>query len=405
MSEQVPEFDPFVPFRPERAEADREVLRILRGSCPVKHQPDGSWLVTTADGGRQVLERIDDFGGTFGNYEGVDVDDIILPAIPEPLHSLVRRGVNASVAYHRSITVEPFLRDLVTRLLGEAFTECEARGSVDLYQVVLLPVPASAIAHLLGVPAEDRPLFTRWGDELIERQLDGDNFNKPVAELHPEFAAYLDAHIARRRAEGLTGDDSVSRMIREGERGDYPMSDRMIRTQLMNLLVAGNETTRNLLGSLFYLLAADPDLEQRVRANRELVPNLIEEVLRLEPPVRFLVRRCSHDTTLQDAAVEQGATMLVSFEGVNRDERAIDRPDELDLNRENPRDHISFGSGAHICPGAFLARLEAQVVLETYLDLVATMRLADGAVYEPHPVYWARGPISLRVVLEAAGSA
>jgi cytochrome P450 len=188
-------------------------------------------------------------------------------------------------------------------------------------------------------------------------------------------------------------------MIREGDRGDRPMSDRMIRTQLMNLLVAGNETTRNLLGSLFYLLATDPELDARLRADRSLIANFIEETLRLEPPVRFLVRRCAHDTTLQGTPLESGATMLLSFESSNRDGAAIERPDELDLARPNPREHLSFGAGAHICPGAFLARLEAQVVLETYFDVVETMRLAEGAVYEPHPVYWARGPVSLTVVL------
>jgi cytochrome P450 len=138
------------------------------------------------DGARQVLERIEDFGGTFGDYSGIDPDEIILPALKEPLHSLVRRGVNASVAYHRSITVEPFLRELVTTLFEDAFAACAAHGSVDVYDVVLLPVPASAIAHLLGVPAEDRPLFTQWGDELIARQLESDNFNRPVGDLHPD---------------------------------------------------------------------------------------------------------------------------------------------------------------------------------------------------------------------------
>ena len=91
-----------------------------------------------------------------------------------------------------------------------AVEKCEADGQVDLYQSVLLPVPASVIAHLLGVPQEDREKFTTWGDELCEIQLEGDNFNKPVGDLHPKFAAYLDRHIAQRKAEGATGSDRTT---------------------------------------------------------------------------------------------------------------------------------------------------------------------------------------------------
>ena len=136
-------FDPWLPFRPERAEADLQSIHLLQSECPVKQRDDGAWLVTSADGVRQVLGRIEDFGGTFGDYSGVNPDDVILPGLGEPLHTMIRRGVNASVAYQRSVTVKPYLRDLVTQLVGEALAECEAKGSSDIYQTVLLPVPAS----------------------------------------------------------------------------------------------------------------------------------------------------------------------------------------------------------------------------------------------------------------------
>ena len=400
MSDQQTTFDPWIPFRRERAAADLAGIRHLQATCPVKRQPDGKWLITTGTGVREVFERIEDFSGTFGDYSNINPDEIILPGIAEPLHSLVRRGVNASVAYHRSVTVQPYLVDLVTQLLTEAMAECEASGSVDIYREVLLPVPAAVIAHLLGVPTEHRALFTQWGDELCERQLEGDNFDRPVGDLHPEFAAYLDEHIARRKAEGATGDDSISRMMRQSTQDGQSMSDRMIRTQLINLLVAGNETTRNLLGSLFYILATNATLSRHLNDDRTLIPNFVEETLRLEPPVRFIVRRCSQTTTVHETTLESGDTVLVSLEGANRDGAVTTEPDELDLHRPHPRDHLAFGAGPHICPGAFLARLEAQVVLETFFDLVSTMALAKGAEYVPHPIYWARGPISLTVTLE-----
>jgi cytochrome P450 len=395
-------FDPWIPFQRERADADLAAIRDLQSSCPVSQQPDGKWLVTTADGVRSVFERIEDFGGTFGDYTNVDPDDIILPGIPEPLHAVVRRGVNASVAYHRSVTVEPFLRELVANLLRNAFATQDTDGSVDIYQAVLLPVPAAVIAHLVGVPAEHTALFTRWGDELCERQLEGENFNRPVGDLHPEFASYLDEHIANRKAEGAVGDDSISRMMRQSTQDGTPMSDRMIRTQLMNLLVAGNETTRNLLGSMFWLLSNDAALLAQLRDDRSLIETFVEETLRLEPPVRFIVRRCSRPAVVDGTEVHPGDTVLISIEGANRDERAVDAADTLDLVRPHARDHLAFGAGPHICPGAFLARLEARVVLETFLDRVSAMTMAEGAEYVPHPIYWARGPVSLRVTLDRA---
>ena len=351
-----------------------------------------------------MLDRIDDFGGTFGDYSDLDPDEIILPGLGEPLHRMIRRGVNASVAYHRSVTIKPYLEELVKRLVTSSIAECEASGVVDIYQHVLLPVPASVIAHLLGVPQEDRALFTRWGDELCARQLEGENFNRPVGDLHPEFAGYLDSHIARRRAEGMSGKDSITRMMQAAVREGQPMSDRMVRTQLMNLLVAGNETTRNLLGSLFYRLATDQPFQQSLRADRSLIPKFVEEMLRLESPVRFVVRRCSNQSDLEGTAVEPGDTVLVSIEAANRDPDAFERPDELDLHRQSPREHVAFGAGPHICPGAFLARLEATVVLETYLDLIEETILVPGTAYEPNPMYWARGPVTLPVVLRAAAS-
>lgn len=395
-------YDPWLPFDPEREPANRSAIRQLQAQCPVAQRPDGGWLVTSASGVRQVLERIEDFGGTFGNYAHLDADEIILPGLPEPLHSLVRRGVNASVAYHRSVTVTPYLVDLTQRLVRAALETCREQGSVDLYRAVLRDIPSAVIAHLLGVPEDDRVFFTQWGDELCERQMEGDNFDQGVGELHPEFAAYLDAHIAERKSMTTEGQDSISRMIRVAQDMEAePMSDRMIRTQLMNLLVAGNETTRNLLGSLFYRIATDPEHARQLRAEPSLVENAVEETLRIESPVRFTVRRCSHTTTLDGQELDPSGPILVSIEAANRDPEQFDHPDEFDLHRARPRDHLAFGSGPHICPGAFLARLEGRVVVETFLEMVAETRLVDGARYIPNPISWARGPIELPVILTA----
>jgi len=178
-----------------------------------------------------------------------------------------------------------------------------------------------------------------------------------------------------------------------------PMSDRMIRTQLMFLLVAGNETTRNLLGSLFYRLATDSEHMKKLQAEPSLVENAVEETLRIEPPVRFVVRRCAHATDLEGTEIDPDQPVLVSIEAANRDAAVFERPDEFDMHREHPRDHVTFGAGPHICPGAFLARLEGRVVVETFLEFVEDVHLVDGAGYVANPISWARGPVELPVVL------
>jgi len=393
-------YDPWLPFDPGREPANRNAIRELQSKCPVAHRPDGAWIITGGAAAREALERIEDFGGTFGNYAHLDREEVILPGLAEPQHSIVRRGVNASVAYHRSVTVIPYLRDLTQRLLADALETCRTNGSVDLYTAVLRDIPSAVIAHLLGVPEDDRALFTRWGDELCELQMEGDNFNKSFADLHPEFAAYVDAHIAQRRSMTDTGQDSISRMIQVAESMDAePMSDRMIRTQLMFLLVAGNETTRNLLGSLFYRLATDSEHMKKLQAEPSLVENAVEETLRIEPPVRFVVRRCAHATDLEGTEIDPDQPVLVSIEAANRDAAVFERPDEFDMHREHPRDHVTFGAGPHICPGAFLARLEGRVVVETFLEFVEDVHLVDGAGYVANPISWARGPVELPVVL------
>ena len=366
--------------------------------CPVADRPDGASVVTSASGVRQVLERIEDFGGTFGNYADLDPDEVILPGLPEPLHSIVRRGVNVSVAYHRSVYVTLYLIDLTQRLLRGGPSLARVRLSRSVRAAVLRDIPSAVVAHLLGVPEDDRVHFTLWGDGLCELQMQGDNFDKVVEELHPEFAAYLDAHIAQRRTLGEEGQDNISRMIRVAEDMEAePMSDLMIRTELMNLLVAGNETTRNLLGSLFYRMATDPGACSAIsRSDRSLVENAVEETLRIEPPVRFTVRRCSHSTTLDGQELDPSEPILVSIEAANRDPELFEHPDDFDMQRGRPKDHLSFGSGAHICRGAFLARLEGRVVVETFLDMVEDTRLVDGAGYVPNPISWGGVPSNSR---------
>jgi cytochrome P450 len=182
----------------------------------------------------------------------------------------------------------------------------------------------------------------------------------------------------------------------EGER----LSARMVRTQTMFLIIAGNETTRNVIGNCVYRLASDLALQEELRRDPALVPALIEETLRLDAPVQLLGRTCMRPLELAGVPIEEGDRVLFHLASANRDPAAFEDPDAFRLGRRNARDHVGFGAGAHVCPGAYLARMESRVVLETLLARKELIALAPGYTWDPNPVFWALGPRTLRVTLQ-----
>ena len=387
-------FDPYAPGSDERYEA----MARVRAAGGVAETPSG-WYVATAAGVRAGLFDVERFVGSFVDTSRMHPDDVMLSAIPEPRHGRIRRIVNGAIAGHRTAQAEPFVREQARALVERALEAARAAGRVDLVREAVDPLPSTVIAHMLGVPVADQERFRSWSDELLAAQ--GASNNAGLAELHPEFGAYIQALIDARRKSSDPPDDIVTRLIQtevEGER----LSDRMIRTQTMFLIVAGNETTRNLIGSCLHRLAISPELHARLRREPERIPNLVEEVLRHDSPVQVLGRAVLADTEIESCPMRRGDRVIFGIASANRDERALECPDEFRLDRPRPREHLAFGTGPHICPGAALARLETQALLEAFCARVAAFRLAPGAVPEPNPVFWALGYRSLVVTLDPA---
>ena len=387
-------FDPYAPASEQRY-AEMERVRAAGGVA----ETAAGWYVATAAGVRAGLFDVERFVGSFVDTAAMHPDDVVLSAIPEPRHGRIRRIVNGAIAGHRTGQAEPFVREQAQRLVERAVGIGRSEGRVDLVREAVDPLPSVVIAHMLGVPVADQERFRIWSDELLAAQ--GASNSAGLAELHPEFGAYIQALIDARRAAPEPPDDIVTRLLRteiEGER----LSDRMIRTQTMFLIVAGNETTRNLIGNCLHRLATAPGLHARVRAERRLVPVLIEESLRHDSPVQVLGRAVRADTAIEGCPLRAGDRVVFGIASANRDARAFERPEEFRLDRRNPRDHLTFGTGPHVCPGAALARLETLAFLEAFCERVAAFRLADGATPEPNPVFWAHGWRSLVVALEPA---
>ena len=202
-----------------------------------------------------------------------------------------------------------------------------------------------------------------------------------------------------RRAESR--DDFITVLLQSEVEGRR-LTDVEARTQLVFLLVSGNETTRHLIGNLMWRLATTEGLLDQLRDDRELVDAAIEETLRLDPPVQFLMRTCTAPADVRGAALCPHDKVAFGIASANRDASVFDAPDAFRLDRPDPRAHLGFGGGPHVCPGSALARLEARVAVHSFLDRVTAVRPVPGSQFENVPVFWAHGPRELMVELEPA---
>ena len=386
-------FDPFA----YPGEVPHETLTELRSECPVARTPTG-WYLTKFDHVLAATRDVETFVSSFRD-PGVVVpeEEKLISEIPEPRHGKVRRIINATVAHHKSMRAEPFVRDLCHQYLDPILE----RGHGELVAEFITPVPINVISHLIGVPAEDWEQFHAWTDEVVLGDYPRTNRNERgegLAGAHPEFCAYIDALIAERRASDEAPDDLVTRLITT-EIESHRLTDVEIRTQLAFLIMSGNETTRHLIGNLLWRIIGDPELYATLKADRSLCERAVEESLRIDSPAHMLIRDCTVDTDVFGAPMRQGDKIVFGVSSANRDEDYFDDPEEFRLDRERPKDHIAFGGGPHICPGASLARLEGRVALEVFLDRVAAAELAPGSVRKKTPVFWANGPDRLDAFL------
>ena len=384
---------------PMTAPFDDPAMEELRDHCPVSRTPGGAWYLARFDDVMDAAKDVHRFQASF-REPGVVVPDEeqLVSEIPEPRHGHVRRIINSAIAQHRIGRVEPFCTALCHELLDGLLA---APGPVDLVADYVTPIPSSVIAHLLGAPQEDFELWTRWSDEVVQgtyptknRTERGEGF----VGAHPEFAAYVDSLIVARRADPR--DDFITRLL-ETEVDGRRLTDVEARTQLVFLFISGNETTRHLIANLLWTLAARPDVIAALQADRSLVPVAVEESLRHDPPIQFLMRNCLQATELHGEELAAADKVAFGLASANRDTTHFDDPHEFRLDRPDPRAHLSFGGGPHVCPGSSLARLEARIAVEVLLDRVAVVAPVEPGLYEPVPVFWAHGPRTLVADLTA----
>jgi cytochrome P450 len=264
------------------------------------------------------------------------------------------------------------LRPRIQAIADELLDEVEPQGEMDLSAAYAFPLPITVIAELLGVPTEDQDRFRQWSDAVITPAVSQEELDHFFEQMG-EFVAYLTDLFASRRAE--PSDDLISALLAARDKDDALSENEVFGTVVL-LIVAGHETTVGLIGNAVVSLLTHPDELARVRTDPALLTAAIEEVLRYEGPVeRTLNRWAATDVELGGQTIRRGELVIAIVNAADRDPERFPDPDTLNVGREDTR-HLAFGRGSHYCLGAPLARLEAQIALETLFRRLPGLRLA-----------------------------
>jgi cytochrome P450 len=275
---------------------------------------------------------------------------------------------------------------------------------MDLAAEYAVPLPMKVIANMIGIPAEDWARYRRWSDAILTisyARSGGEQAaqaSRDFAAVTAEMGAYLAEAIGERHRNPQ--DDLLTRLV-EAEVDGERLSHEEILGFFQLLVVAGQETTSNLIGNAVLCLLENPDELARLRATPDLVPSAIEEVLRYRSPLQWMMRTPRRDVQMHGTSIPAGAFVLPVIGSANRDPRQFPNPDRFNITRD-PNPHIAFGHGIHFCLGAALSRLEARIALSDLLNRFRSFELAADGPWTPRPALHVHGPASLPIRFEMA---
>jgi len=387
----------FSPFDPAVVADPYPFYRELRAAHPVFHDEEHDlYVVSRYDDVSTVLRDPATYSSALGMGElssgrfaaggrgrppafSLDLAGMrVLIATDPPDHTKLRALVSRAFTPRTIAALEPRVRRICDAMVDELVAAGE-RGEADLVLQLAYPFPVVVIAELLGIPAERRADFKRWSDWLVGA-LSGAWDPGRSQDAGMEMFAFFTEAVAERTAR--PGDDLISLLATKGREGDDALDPVEIVMFCILLLIAGNETTTNLIGNAAHALWDHPGELRRLAADPALVPAAVEEALRFAGPVQALLRGTTRETTLAGTRLPRRARVMIVFASANRDERVYADPDRFVVDR-NPTNHLGFGWGIHHCLGASLARLEARVAAETLLRRLRSLRPAG----DPEPVH------------------
>lgn len=312
----------------------------------------------------------------------------------DPPHHDTLRGQVVRQFVPRILGMRPKIEAMVTELVDGL----DGADELDVVSALAYPLPVGVICELLGVPRSEEPVFHDFAARLTRALDPQESFTEEeladVAKTREDWRAYLTPMIVRRLTE--PGDDLISGLLTDGDPAER-MTMVELATTLGLLLIAGHETTVNLIANGTLALLRNPDVLARLRADPGLAPAVVEEVLRYDPPVQLTGRLTTADVRIGDTDVPRGDRVLLLLAAGNRDPRRF--PDAQRFWPERPDNrHLAFGGGVHYCLGAALARMEGEAVLTAIATrLVAPRLVADPPRYRPNTIL--RGPAELRVAV------
>ncbi len=348
-----------------------EVFEQLRRTDPVHRQemPDGTtyWAVMRHADVVEVSRHPNLFSASRGGVvlEDLEPDSLammqdMLLAMDPPRHAEHRDSLSAHFRARVIAGLEPSIRDVCGQILDRA-----GEGRIEVVHEVCSYVPSQVIGELVGIPDEDRMKIHTWAERIVSGEADSFDGSVAMAMWAMELAA-------SRRDDPR--EDLVTLLL-AAEFDGQPMTDLAFGSFFVQLVVAGNDTSRTSLSSAILALLQHPEQLEELRADRSLLAGAVEEVLRWANPLHYFRRTATEDTELGGTRIAEGDKLAMMYTSANRDEDVFDDPHRFDIHR-NPNPHLSFGIGEHFCLGVHLARLEARVFLDEMLDRWSSIELA-----------------------------
>jgi cytochrome P450 len=374
----------------------------LRSHAPLLHEPRSDlWMIFDYEGVKRSLHDHEAFSSIVSPPDAQTSQWLIFS--DPPRHTQLRALIMRAFTSRAVASLEPRIRELSRELLDPMLE----RGELDLVADFSVPLPLMVIAELLGAPTADQPLFRRWSDVILalSHTFSGGEEAARVQSafrvVTGEMKVYLGSLLEQRRA--APEDDLLTRLV-EAEVDGERLTEEELLGFFQLLLVAGHETTTNLISNAILCLIENPDQRARLTATPDLLPSAIEEVLRYRSPVQAMWRVTRHEVQLHGQVIPAGKMVMPMIGSANRDPRKFRDADRFDITRD-PNPHIAFGHGIHFCIGAPLARMEARIALSAFLERVKDFKLASDTPWTPNKAIHVHGPTHLPLRFEPGSRA